>query len=181
MSPVYFFIADASPVFLFGDAGFTMHSFSDVPDSISQGVRDDTSCTRACGQVFLASCPDVRADQGSTAASHCVRLITVEFRGFAVGSPPRGGRPSKPSAEEGRPDLNPRSSDRAAYRGAFLGGMSSRSCDRPGGLRKGGGPGAGGMGYGLRCRRGPGDKMRQAGAADPPSGFGHISCMFLFK
>jgi hypothetical protein len=69
----------------------------------------------------------------------------------------------------------------SAYRGAFLGGMSSRSCDRPGGLRKGGGLGAGGMGYGLRCRRGPGDKMRQAGAADPPSGFGHISCMFLFK
>lgn len=102
MSPVYFFIADASPLFLFGDAGFTMHSFSDVPDSISQGVRDDTSCNRACSQVFLASSPDVRADQGSTAASRCVRLITVEFRGFAVGSPPRG-RPSKPSAEEGRP------------------------------------------------------------------------------
>jgi hypothetical protein len=157
-----------------------MHSFSDVPDSISQGVRDDTSCNRACSQVFLASCPDVRADQGSTAASHCVRLITVEFRGFAAGSPPRG-RPSKPPAFRNPPPRggsNPSAFPRGAWN---LGGMSSRSCDRPGGLRKGEGPGAGGMGYGLRCRRGPGDKMRQAGAADPPSGFGHISCMFLFK
>ena len=79
MSPVYFFIADASPLFLFGDAGFTMHSFSDVPDSISQGVRDDTSCNRACSQVFLASCPDVRADQGSTAASYVLSNIYSNF------------------------------------------------------------------------------------------------------
>lgn len=165
MSPVYFFIADASPLFLFGDAGFTMHSFSDVPDSISQGVRDDTSCNRACSQVFLASCPDVRADQGSTAASHCVRLITVEFRGFAAGSPPRG-RPSKPPAFRNPP---PGGFETLRLPGRVPGRDELAELRPPGGAPEGWRTWRGGNGLWAALSPGPRRQDATGGGCGPPS------------